>query len=386
MDTLLFRLPLAWLALVYAAYPAACALAAFLFRRPVRRDEGHLPSVALVIPAYNEAKWIGRKLRNCLELDYPRDRLSVAVGVDGATDGTARVAGSYCRFGVATHEFPARRGKVSVMNDVARATPGDLLVFSDANAFYRPDALRRLARNFADPEVGAVCGRLVLEGRHYASVTRPETVYWRYDNLLKSLETETGSTVGVVGSIFAIRRDLFADLPADTILDDLEMALSVIAQGRRVVYEPDAEAREAMVSSTRKELTRKVRLVSGGYRAVARHAGIFRSAPGAGVKLLLHKVLRWLAFAPLLLLLAGAFRARRRGNPLPLLVQAAFYLSPLPEIAFRAARQASTGRRDIKVRLAWFPFYFTLVNLAAAAGLLRHLAGGQSARWAVTRE
>lgn len=385
MRTLLLRLPLAWLALVYLLYPATAALAACLFRRPVRRDDAHLPSVALVIPAHREERFIGRKLRDCLSLDYPRDRLAVAVGIDGEEDATARVASGYGRFGVAVHPFPVRRGKVSVMNDVARDTPGEILVFSDANAFYRPDALRRLVRNFADPSVGAVCGRLVLEGRHYASVTRPETVYWRYDNLLKTLESETGSTVGVVGAIFAIRRDLFRPLPQDTVLDDLEMALAVIARGHRVIYDPEAEARETMVSSTRRELTRKVRLASGGFRAAARHAATLVRHPEAGVKLLLHKLLRWLAFVPLLLLLGHGLREHACGNRLPLLAQALFYLAPLPEIAWNAARQAATGRRDIKVRLFWFPFYFTLVNLAAACGLLRHLTGGQSARWEVTR-
>jgi hypothetical protein len=104
------------------------------------------------------------------------------------------------------------------------------------------------------------------------------------------------------------------------------------------------------------------------------------------VKFLLHKVLRWLAFVPLLLLLGHGLAARRRGNPWPLRLQAAFYLCPIPEVAVNLLRQAATGRRDIKVRATWFPFYFALVNLAALAGFLRHLAGGQSARWAVTRE
>ena len=383
---LLRDLPAAWLAAVYAGYPAATALAAFLARRPVRKNEGHLPSIALVVTAYNEERWIGAKLENALALDYPKGQLTIAVGVDGATDATRRVAESHAAAGVRVLAFPKRRGKVSVMNDVAAATESELLLFSDANAFYRPDALRKIARNFADPAVGAVCGRLVLEGRHYASVTRPETVYWRYDDLLKELETATGSTVGVVGSIFAVRRDLFRPLPADTVCDDLEMALAVIARGRRVVYEPEAVAREGMTASTSKELTRKVRLVSGGLAAARRHAATALGRPEAGLKLLFHKIMRWLAFIPLALIAGYGLVERRRGNPWPLRLQAAFYLCPLPEIAANLLRQALTGRRDIKVRHTWFPFYFALVNLAAAAGFLRHLAGGQSARWAVTRE
>lgn len=383
---MLIRFALGWLLLAYLGYPLLAAAWAFLFRRPVRRDERRLPTTTLVIPAFNEEKWIGRKLVNALDLDYPRDRLEIAVAIDGADDGTRRVAEGYRRPGLAVYGFHTRRGKISVMNDVAARTTGELLVFSDANAFLRPDALRKLARNFADPSVGAACGRLVLEGRHYASVTRPETVYWNYDNLVKALETESGSTVGVVGSLFAIRRSLFTGFPEDTILDDLEMALAAIGRGFRVVYDPEAIAHERMVSSTSKELARKVRLVSGGFRAARRHVATLRRRPEAALKLAGHKVLRWLAWIPLLLLLLHGARAWRRGDRRPLLLQAAFYLSPLPEIAVNLLREAVTGRRDIKVRHAWFPFYFALVNAAAAVGLLRHLLDAQPVTWAVTRD
>lgn len=378
-------LPIAWLVYFAVGYPVLLLLAALFSPRPVKQDDVNLPTVTLIISAFNEEKCICQKLENTLALSYPRKLLRIIVAVDGATDRTGQIVESFATEGIEMRLHKERRGKISVMNEAVFHTDGEIIVFSDANTWYHPDALRNLVRSFADPTVGMVCGRLtLLEGR-YASVTRAEGMYWNYEHLLKMLETASGSTVGVVGSIYAVRRPLYKGYPMDTLLDDLIVGMSVIRQGFRVVYEPEALAREVMVASTVHEFSRKIRLAAGGFQAISRQQGLLQDHPGAAFRLFSHKVSRWLLPLPLAAMLISGICQSRQGKPALLRLLLAFHLSPLPEIFFRIGRQKITGRQDIKVRWTFLPFYINVMAVAALVGFLRFTSGKQTVRWRMTR-
>ncbi|MDH3604875.1 MAG: glycosyltransferase, partial [Candidatus Tectomicrobia bacterium] len=185
--SIIFWLSLALIVYVYMGYPLVL-LAAARFARLTRHDETYLPTVSLVIAAYNEEKVLREKLENSLALDYPEDKLEIVVASDGSTDLTNEIAASYASRGVRLHHVSPRGGKTRALNRVVPRTHGDILVLSDANTMYQPDAIRKLVRHFADPRVGAVSGdvRLVDAAETHA---HSEGLYYRYERWLQRMES-----------------------------------------------------------------------------------------------------------------------------------------------------------------------------------------------------
>src|SRR5512133_176521 len=249
----LFWLSLGLVAFSYVGYPLVLAIwdgirealsgARFVGggddRRGARaRAEEALPTVSLVFSAFDEASCIRQKIENCLALDYPPDRLEILVGCDGCTDGTAELARAAGGARVTVHEFAARSGKPSVISRLVPAAQGDVVVLTDANAMLEPGAVRALARRFRDPSVGAVVGRLRLFNPERGEVE--ESLYWKYETLLKYYEGKHGCVLGANGGIYALRRVLFSPLRPDTIIDDFVIPIRIAVRGFQVAFEPDA--------------------------------------------------------------------------------------------------------------------------------------------------
>lgn len=309
----------------WIGYPLLLALAARLFGRPsgamLRADESDLPHCHVIISAYNEADVIEDRLQNLIDADYPQGRLSVYVGTDGCTDGTAASAKSIAASHPNIHvfEYSLNRGKPAALKDlVAAAIGGDgivnapysasrisypesLLVFTDANTMFAPDALRKLVRRFSDPGIGGVCGRLVFvkPGRENPE---EEGAYWGLETRLKRWEAALDSCLGANGAIYAIRPELFwSELPSNTVVDDFVIGMKVREQGWRVVYEPDAVARENL-PEIKSEWTRRVRIGSGDYQAASFCRRCLSPSRGwFAWSFFSHKILRW--FTPHLMLL-----------------------------------------------------------------------------------
>jgi cellulose synthase/poly-beta-1,6-N-acetylglucosamine synthase-like glycosyltransferase len=232
--------------LVYTqvGYGLLLALMARFRRAPVRQvDAAELPSVSLVVAAYREQEVIAEKVANARALDYPSDRFELIVACDGSPDETparAREAGADVVL-----ELP-RGGKIRAQDAAVRQARGELVAFSDANAFWQPDALRRLVAPFAtDPRVGYVCGQVsfVNEGG-----TNQEGLYWRYEMALRGLESRLASVTGGNGAIYATRRDSYIEV--DPIMGhDLSFPFNMVKRGWRALYAPDARAEEKMVPS-----------------------------------------------------------------------------------------------------------------------------------------
>jgi len=300
-------------AYTYVGYPVLLFLAAsvaqagrdmrFLFsRRNRRRQSGHhLPKVSLIVAAYNEEAVIAEKVANCLELDYPADRLEVIIGSDGSTDGTEAAVKSCDDSRVRFFGFAERRGKVSVLQDCVAQATGEILVFSDANTMFRPEAVRKLAGHFTDPDIGAVCGELVLETEERSEPV--ESAYWRYEVTLKFLESRLDSVLGANGAIYALRRRLFPQVPSHLITDDFVIPMKVKSQGYRVVYDPEAVATETSRSTLASEFRRRARIGAGNFQALFLCRDLLLPWKGpVAFSFWSHKVIRWLV--PFLLLAA----------------------------------------------------------------------------------
>src|SRR5690348_13247376 len=249
---ILFWIGAGLLVWTHAAYPLAARLLAAVRTRRVSADDGYVPPVCVIVAAHNEESVIERRLANLRELDYPVDRLELVVSSDASTDRTEELAAAA---GARVVEN-ARAGKVAAQHNAVRSTDAEVVAFSDANCTWAPDALRKLVRNFADPDVAYVCGRLNItneDGRN------KEGVYWRYELALRADESRLDSVTGGNGSIYAVRRSDYVEVDA-RFGHDLSLPYLMVQRGRRAVYEPEANAYEKATPTTEDEYRRKVRM------------------------------------------------------------------------------------------------------------------------------
>jgi poly-beta-1,6-N-acetyl-D-glucosamine synthase len=227
-----------------------------------------LPTLTLLIAAYNEKSMIEEKIQNSLASDYPRDCLQLLIVTDGSDDGTPDLVKQFETQGVELLHQPERRGKMAAINRAMQHVRGEIIVFSDANNLYQPDTLRKLALPFNDPQVGAVTGaKLILKGD--GDLGESEGLYWKYESYIKKQESRVGSCTSVAGEILAIRKSAYRQPPDNIINDDFFTAMQVIRQGYRLVYEPKARSSERVSPSARDEVIRRRRINAGRYQAIA---------------------------------------------------------------------------------------------------------------------
>ncbi|PYQ58657.1 MAG: hypothetical protein DMF58_14540, partial [Acidobacteria bacterium] len=210
------------------------------------------------------------KIQNLLALDYPGDRIEILVGSDGSTDSTAEKLLTISDNRVRVFNFPQRRGKPAVLNTLVPKAKGDIVVLADVRQRFESEVLRAFARSFADPQIGAVSGEVVLTTESGTAVSEGAGLYWRYETFIRSRECMIDSTIAVTGPIYAIRRTLFEPIPPDTIVDDLLIPLRISRRGYRVIVEPEARAIDSAYATASQEFTRKVRTLAGNFQLFAR--------------------------------------------------------------------------------------------------------------------
>jgi len=366
-------------AYVYVGYPLLLKLVHAVSGRSPSYPPGQAPQVTLVISAFNEEASIREKLENTLQLEYPADQLQTLVVSDASDDRTDNIVREFASDGIELLRMPERGGKTVGLNAAVREAKGDVVVFSDANAMYRRDALRRLVAPFADPTVGAVVGESTYHDSETASEAS-ESLYWKYETAIKRLESATGSVVGGDGAIYAIRRTLYVPMRADA-LSDFVNPLQIVKSGCKCLYEPAAQSVERAAEGFDREFRRKVRIVNRAWRAMLSMPELlnpFRYGFFA-VKLISHKLLRWLVpvFLAGLLLTNVALLCRGPLYTLSLAVQFAFYALALAGHAVR--------HREHMPRLLSVPYYFTMVNIASARGILDAIKGETYTTWITAR-
>jgi cellulose synthase/poly-beta-1,6-N-acetylglucosamine synthase-like glycosyltransferase len=367
---LLFWIAWGMMLYTYIGYPVLCALLSGFLSQSWRREDCQ-PTVTLLIVAHNEEEILAAKIENSLVLDYPRSKLIIAVASDGSTDGTNAILRKYERKDIRAYYFPERHGKMATINRIFSELQTEIVVLSDANVIYASDAIKKLVRNFADDGVGAVSGKVTLISDQPV-LSIPERLYYRYEWLIKRLESQTGSLIGVDGAMYGIRRELFQPLPDCVVLDDFVISMNIAKRGKRVVYEPEAKAQEASAASLAVELQRRSRIAAGAVQSLLQGEGL----PGLSQPLLLfkylsHKVLRWSTPVFLLmLLLANLFLLGEFVYNVTFGGQVAFYL---------AACIGKLQRSPASIFAV--PLYICGTNLAAAYGLVRGILNQQKGPW-----
>jgi cellulose synthase/poly-beta-1,6-N-acetylglucosamine synthase-like glycosyltransferase len=371
----LFWLSLAVLIYTYAGYPLLTVVLGWLVRRRVAIG-AHEPTVTIIIAARNEAAAIRATLENKLALDYPREKLQIIVVSDASTDGTDRIAQEYAGRGVLVLRQEPRRGKTAALNMAAGHATGDVFVFSDANSMYAPDALRMLVRNFSDPRVGYVTGRLVYGTGDEAGIGIGCKAYMAYEDLLRRSETRLGSIVGVNGGVDAVRQTLFTAMRDDQ-LPDFVLPLHVVRSGYRVVYEPDAILYEDALTTSRAEYRMRVRVTLRAWWAMADMRVVFNPRRHGlfSLQLFSHKVLRYAAFAAVPAIYVAAAALWGAGLVYQASSVAGSGLLALAALGWMAER---AGHSNPVVSI---PYYFLIVNLAAAQALAKFVTGQKQAVW-----
>ena len=381
MTLLIFWVSLVLIVYTYVGFPMIIFLRGLWRQRPYQSAE-ITPPVSLIIAAYNEASSIGAKLDNVLLLDYPRERLDVIVVSDGSDDGTNEIVEQYIGEGIRLLPLP-RQGKAPALNTAVAAAKGNILVFSDANSMYAPNAIRALVRPFADPEVGGVAGnQCYLNDRNSSGTGEGERSYWSFDRKLKQFQSQAGNVISATGAIYAIRRSLFQNVPGG-VTDDFVTSTRIIAQGYRLVFAPGAVAYETVAKSSDVEFGRKVRVITRGLQAVLLMRRLLNPLQYGfyAFQLFSHKVLRRLIVYPLLALLVVS----------PFLWHGGLFyqLSTVGQVVFYGSGTVGALLRNTRLgrsKLFALPFFFCMVNFASLLASLNILRGHRIERWETQRQ
>jgi poly-beta-1,6-N-acetyl-D-glucosamine synthase len=386
----IFWVSLGLLVYSYVLYPLLLIVVrSFRKEHPQHAESGsvaddrqtQVPSISVVIAAFNEERVLRQKIENLAQTVYPSDRIEFLVGSDGSDDRTVQILQAEEGKSLRPFCFTERRGKASVLNDLVRQATGEIIVFSDANTFYEPSTIQWLSVGFQDPSVGGVVGELSLKAKSATLAVQAESFYWGYENSIKRLESELATTLGGTGPLYAIRRLLYVPLPADkVVMDDFLIPLSVVAQGYRIVYEPRARAYEETSETVAQEFRRKTRIAVGNYHGISSFYRLLHPRFGfAAFALWSHKILRWMGWllVPLVVATSGFLAYASTLFAFVCLLEALLLML--------VAVGAAAERLRVRIGLLGVPFHFAAMNLALAVGFFLFLFGRQKPAWKIVR-
>ncbi|MCK5215236.1 MAG: glycosyltransferase family 2 protein [Candidatus Omnitrophica bacterium] len=360
----------------YAVYPILLVLLDKIFKVKKRPDDPmDAPGITIIISAFNEEGVIAQRIENCLSLNYPKDKMEIIIASDGSNDKTNDIVRSYQDSGVILLDFNERRGKVNAINDAVQQAKNEIIVFSDANTNFAPDACVMLVRHFQDKTVGCVCGLLKFVNARGSRTAELEGVYWRYETLIKKMEGKRGALLGANGAIYAIRKKLFTICPKDTIIEDFIIPMRVLEKGFKVIYDPEAVAIEESAKHIIHEKKRRIRIGAGNYQALLLLWHMLNPLRGfSALAFWSHKVLRWFApFALIGMLLLNVFLCAEPIYKVIFILQSVFYIS--------AIIGQTLSWSGIQIKVFSLCYYFVSMNLALLIGFIRFMTGTQDVAW-----
>lgn len=376
MSFILFWISLGLILYIYLGYPLTLWVLSFISHKEPQKEFIY-PTVSILIPAYNEERYIKDTIENKLALNYPMDKLSICVISDGSTDQTENIVKSFQAHGVRLLTQTIQQGKTAALNKAVNNTTGDIIVFSDANSLYDKDALLQLVQNFIDPSIGYVTGKMLYINPDKSLVGDGCSTYMKYENYLRTLETQCGSIVGVDGGIDAVKRDLYIPMPLNA-LPDFVLPMKVVERGFRVIYEPNAILREQTLSAGRDEFSMRTRVALRAFDTLWTMKHLFNPFRYKlfSFQLLFHKLFRYTTGLLLIILFVS--------NLLLVMANQPFYSTLLGlQVVFYLL--AITGFLAEKINLhlsCVFPaYYFCLLHISSTIAFFRFLKGEKKYVW-----
>lgn len=354
----------------------------FLYSR--KENDNHLlshsslPSIAVIIAAFNEEECIEEKINNTLALVYPKDMLSVHIVTDGSSDNTTSICRGFTN--INSYHQDKREGKVAAIQRILPGIDADILLFTDANCRLEENALELIVPYFKDQRIGGVSGEKKVAGSS-VKAEATEGLYWKYESWLKYLDARLNTVVGAAGELLVLRKTLYHYLPEDTILDDFMQSMLVCAKGYRIAYEPGAAAIEPPSLSLADEMERKTRIAAGAFQSMQRLKKIKEiwKQPLLAFQYISHRILRW-TVAPLslpVLFILNLILCFLTSSSLYLAVfimQCCFYGAALAGYMYYNKARRSPG-------LLRIPLYFAMMNIAIYKGYFRYKKNGQTMLW-----
>lgn len=369
---------------VYIGYPILLFILTKLFTHKTVNTADITPSIAMLVSCYNEDDVIENKILDCLALDYPRDKIDFIFISDGSEDNTDYIVKQYQDQGIRLIRQEGRLGKTSGLNLGMQDLQAEIIVFSDANAMYDSQAIKKLVRNFNDEAVGYVVGAALYTDGNDNAAASSENAYWEYEMAIKKLETKLHSVVGGDGAIYAIRRKLYITLEREDI-NDFVNPLQIIAQGYRGIFEPEAKCFEETAGDFEKEGNRKERIVNRSFRGLMKVKQVMNPFKTGffSLEIISHKLLRWLipvffftaAIGSIYLSLAGIY---------------IFHIITLLGLTFLCLALYGQNQAQKQVEnippIFYYPYYFMLVNMKSLFGIIAALRGNIQVTWSTPRD
>lgn len=345
---------------------------------PMPSDE-ELPTMTLMICAYNEQDVVAEKMQNTRALDYPKDKFRVMWVTDGSNDRTNELLAAYPEVDIVFS--PERRGKTAALKHGLREVKTQYVAFTDANTMINSGAMKEIARLFMDKTVGCVSGeKRVAPRKDGEMAAEGEGLYWRYESTLKKWDSELYSTMGAAGELYALDPKLCRDVPDNALLDDFMMSMYVVDEGHRIAYSPDAYALEYGSADIHEESKRKRRIAAGGLQSIwwlRKMLNPFRQ-PLVAFQYISHRVLRW-SITPLalvILLIVNALLVMMGAGSfftVMLILQLLFYLAALLGYFL--------SERGYRNKLLYTAYYFVFMNLNVFRGMAYLRSHSHSGAW-----
>lgn len=401
----IFWFSLTILVYIYFGYPLLLWIGSKMFDNPIKKKQITL-FVTFIVVVHNEEEYIEEKIKNILELEYPKENLEIIIGSDGSTDNTEKILGKYTesqdhklipislrssgqamshvdkKQGVELKVIISkeRKGKVNLLREIVPQAKGEIIVFSDVRQKFKKDALKEIIANFVDYSVGCVSGELVLEDKKNNQVSRGVGVYWRYEKWMRKTESKIHSMIGATGAIYAVRKQLIVLPPPNTILDDVFIPLKVVEQGYRAIFDSKAQAHDKPAYTSAEEFRRKVRTLAGNFQLFVLCKDMlvpFKSK--IFWQFFSHKFLRAVAFFFLITLFVSNMVLRNYGTIYTIffILQVGFYGIGVIGLILE--------KLHIRGKITSVPYMFCVLNFAALKGFLRFLFRRQSVKWEKAR-
>jgi len=348
-----------------------------LFKRNKIKGEDIIPSVSIIIPVYNQSKIIEDKIKNCLGLNYPEDKLEIIIASDGSTDETNDVVGKYSHQGVKLLKLAQRRGKHYAQDEGLKIAQGEIVVFTDCGISFGSGSLKRLVRNFADPKVACVSS--VDEVVTNKAGPSKEGLYIRYDMLLRKLESRAGASTGMSGSFYAVRKK-FCHPSYPSMSNDFYIPLRAVMQGYKAILDPQVEGYYSASGDSGDEFKRKTRTIVHGIEVLSKFKAVLNPFKYGfySIQLISHKLLRWLVPYFLLIIFTTNILLLSKGW-----IYLAFFSA---QLFFYLVALAVHFRPKLNNNpLSKISYFFALTNLSILVSWYKYYSGERFVLWEPTK-
>lgn len=356
----------------YLLYPGFLFLASRFVSKRTLALPNDLPKITMIVAAYNEQRVIEEKIRNSKALNYPQSKLEIIIVSDGSSDQTPQIVDSYKNDGIIGLHRPERQGKTAALNRAVKFATGEILVFSDANSYFVPNALNELIAHFHSEKVGGVCGRkAIVKNFDERLASMGDNSYWNVESKLKHWQSLLGGITNADGEIFALRKELYPEIDSALINDDQIITFEVVKKGKTILYAPNAITCEEASITLQDDFNVKRRMICGAFQAIGTSPWVINPFYSKfSFHFFFHKFLRYIMFALITGLMTSSIIDAFLGGVLGIVVLSGFTVFLIMGIIGQNLVQNGKS-----VTVFYIPYYYLLMNYACYKGLMKYLEG-----------